>query len=121
MAIAGAGAGPASVSATALLGLTTQVPAVETIAVPGRIPTPPTGVRFVSRSIERRILGLEPTEVAVLEVLRDGPMAIETPWARLVEAVSLLETDGAIRPWLISEQLGHEHHIAARQRWRELR
>ena len=41
MAIAGPGAGPACVSAAAFLGLTTQVPSVDTIAVPGRTPTPP--------------------------------------------------------------------------------
>jgi len=121
MAIAGAGAGPASVSAAAYLGLTTQVPAGETIAVPGRTPTPPAGARFVSRSIERRILALEPTEVAVLEVLRDGPTVIEAPWSDFAEVVARLERDGVIRPWLITEQLGHERHIAARQRWSELR
>lgn len=121
MAIAGPGAGPASVSAAAFLGLTTQVPSVETIAVPGRVPRAPSGVRFVSRSIERRILALEPTEVAVVEVLREGPTVIEAPWTDFAEVVGRLERDGVVRPWLITEQLGHERHIAARQRWSELR
>ncbi len=121
MAIAGPGAGPASVTAAAFLRLTTQVPSLETIAVPGRTPTPPVGVRFVSRSIERRILALEPTEIAVLEVLRDGPIAIEARWSDAAEAVARLERDGVIRPWLITEQLGHERHIAARRRWSKLR
>lgn len=121
MVIAGPGAGPASVSAAASLGLTTQVPAVETIAVAGRVPTAPAGIRFVSRSIERRILGLEPTEVAILEVLRDGPTAIEAPWTDFAKVAARLEREGVIRPSLITEQVGHERHIAARRRWSELR
>ena len=121
MAIAGPGAGPASVSAAAFLGLTTQVPSVETIAVPGRTPTPPAGVRFVSRSIERRILAPEATEIAVLELLREGPTVIEAPWEDFGRVVAQLERDGVIRPRLITEQLGHERHIAARQRWSKLR
>ena len=120
MAIAGPGAGPASLSAAAFLGLTTQVPALYTIAVPGRSPVAPPGVRFVSRSIERRILGLEPAEVAVLEVLRNGAAAIEAPWADFAEAVARLETDRVIRPSLITEQLGNERHVAARERWSDL-
>ncbi len=72
MVVAGPGAGPARLSAAAHLGLTTQVPAVHTIAVAGRTPTAPAATRFVSRSIERRIRGLTPTEVAVIEVLREG-------------------------------------------------
>ncbi len=121
MAIAGPGSGPASVSAAAFLALTTQVPAVETIAVAGRAPTPVAGVRFVSRSIERRILGLEPTEVAVVEVLRDGPTAVEVPWTDFAEVAARLEREEVIRPELITGQLGHERHIAARRRWSELR
>ena len=121
MAVAGAGAGPAGVSAAAFLGLTTQVPSVETIAVAGRVPTPPTGVRFVSRSIERRFLGLEAAEIAVLEVLRDGPTRIESPWTDFAAVLRDLERDGQIRPSLITEQLTHERHVAARQRWSELR
>ena len=106
---------------SSFLGLTTQVPAIETIAVPGRTPTPPPGVRFVSRSIERRILGLEPTEVAVLEVLREGPTVIEAPWKDFALVVARARRDGVIRRWLITEQLGHERHVEARQRWSELR
>ena len=121
MAVAGAGAGPAGVSAAAFLGLTTQVPALETIAVAGRVPTPPTGVRFVSRSIERRILGLEIAEVAVLEVLRDGPTRIESPWTVFADVLKRLQSDDQIRPRVITEQLIHERHVAARQRWSELR
>lgn len=71
--VAGRGAGLAELAAAHSLGLTTQVPSVAVVAVPGRAPTPAEGSRFVSRSIERRIAGLWPVEVAVLEVLRSGP------------------------------------------------
>lgn len=120
MAIAGPGAGPASVSAASYLRLTTQVPSVATIAVAGRAHTPPAGVRFVSRSIERRIHGMTPAEVAVLEILRDGYMVVEASWTRVAETVARLGRDAVIRPWLITEQLDREHHIEARQRWSEL-
>jgi len=97
MEVAGVGAGPAGVSAVSLLGLTTQVPAVAPIAVPGRVPAPLAGVRFVSRSIERRFLELTAAEVAVVEVLRDGPTATEAPWAHFAEAVERLGRDRLIR------------------------
>ncbi|WP_420638015.1 hypothetical protein [Candidatus Poriferisocius sp.] len=120
MEVAGPGAGPAGATAAAYLGLTTQVPAIETIAVPGRVPSPVDSVRFVGRSIERRVLGLEATEIAVLELLREGPTAIETPWSDFTEAVARLIRDALVRPNLISQQLTHERHIAARQRWSDL-
>lgn len=31
-----------------------------------------------------------------------------------------LATNGEIRPAVIETQLGHEHHVAARQRWADL-
>ena len=118
--IAGPGSGPAGVSAAHGLGLTTQVPAIEQVAVPGRVPTAIAGVRFVSRSIERRIGGLRPVEIALIEVLRDGPAIVEQPWANVGTVVALLVAAGEIRPELVATQLGHEHHVAARQRWNEL-
>lgn len=118
--VAGPGAGPAGVSAAHALGLTTQVPAAEQVAVPGRVPAPVPGVRFVSRSIERRIAALRPLEVALLEVLREGPAVVEARWGKVAETVRRLATNGEIRPAVIEAQLGHEHHVAARQRWAEL-
>ena len=120
MAVAGPGAGPARLSAAAHLGLTTQVPAVHVIAVAGRTPTAPAGCRFVSRSIERRIRGLRPTEVAVIEVLREGPSLLEVSWAAFAAAVIRLADSAELRPVLITEQLGDEHHVAARDRWQTL-
>lgn len=120
LAVAGQGAGPAGLTAAAFLGLTSQVPAAETVAVAGRAPAPLRAVRFVSRSIERRIRSLKPVEVAVIEVLRDGPNSVEAAWAEFGETVRRLATEHRIRPSLITEQVHAEHHIAARQRWGEL-
>ena len=118
--VAGPGSGPAGVSAAYSLGLTTQIPAIEQVAVPGRVPSAVAGVRFVSRSIERRIAGLRPVEVALIEVLRDGPAIIEQPWASVTAVVERLIAASGIRPELVVTQLGEEHHVAARQRWNDL-
>ncbi len=118
--VAGVGSGPADISAAHALGLSTQVPAIEVVAVPGRIPAPIRGVRFVSRSAERRFLRLRPIEIALLEVLRAGPAVIEVPWARVAEIAKRLERAGKIRADVIGEQIHHEHHVATRERWAQL-
>lgn len=118
--VAGVGSGPAEVSAAHSLGLTTQVPAVEVVAVPGRTPVPVRGARFVSRSIERRFLGLRPREVALLEVLRAGPVVVEVPWAEVAKVARRLARAGEIRPEVIDEEVYEEHHVATRERWVEL-
>lgn len=118
--VAGPGAGPGGVSAAHALGLTTQVPAVAQVAVPGRVPAPIPGVRFAARSIERRIAALRPLEVALLEVLRDGPETVEAPALKVMETALRLTAAGEIRPAIIETQLQYEHHVAARRRWAEL-
>lgn len=118
--VTGVGSGPAEISAAHALRLTTQVPSVEVVAVPGRIPAPIRGVRFVSRSVERRFLGLRPTEIALLETLRAGPSVIEVSWARVGEIAKSLERSGEIRADVIDAQIHHEHHVAARERWIQL-
>lgn len=120
LAVGGVGAGPAALSAAHLLGLTTQVPATETIAVAGRVPAPVPGVRFVSRSVERRVNELRHAEVAVIEVLRDGPAVVETPWRRVGEVIGSLAGDGEIRMSVVDAELRVEHHPLARSRWAEL-
>jgi hypothetical protein len=120
LAVAGPGAGLAGVSAAHALGLTTQVPAVEEIAVAGRVPSPVRGARFTSRSIERRLLGLRPTEIALLEVLRAGPSVIDVPWAQVASTAKRLAAAGEIRCELLATQTANEHHVATRQRWIEL-
>lgn len=118
--VTGVGSGLAEISAAHALGLTTQVPAIEVVAVPGRIPAPIRGVRFVSRSVERRFLGLWPIEIALVEVLRADPAVIEVPWTRVAEVAKHLERNGKIRTNVIDEQIHHEHHVAARERWYQL-
>jgi hypothetical protein len=118
--VAGHGSGPSGVSAAQRLGLTTQVPAIEQVAVAGRVPSPIAGVRFVSRSIERRIAGLHPDEVALMEVLRAGPGIVEAPWSVVADVAHRLVASGAIRPELLAQQLAGEYHVAARDRFDEL-
>ena len=96
------------------------MPATETIAVAGRVPAPVPGVRFVSRSVERRVNELRHVEVAVIEVLRDGQALVETPWRRLGEIIGSLAGDGEIRMSVVDTELRAEHHPAARRRWAEL-
>lgn len=76
LCLAGQGAGPAEWSALRFLGLTTQVPTLPSIAVPGRVLVA-RGVKATKRNNTLR-LSLEPTEIAVLEVLRD-------PWFRHID------------------------------------
>lgn len=75
------GTGPAGRSAALALGLSTQVPRFETIAIPSRAPIDPPGVKFVSRSAstKRRDERLRPLEVALLEAIRDWDTLVEVP------------------------------------------
>ena len=115
--VGGPGSGPAELSAAHLLGLTTQVPAIEIVAVAGRCPAPVDGIRFVSRSIERRFAALRPPEVAVLEVLRTGASTVEGPWTKVGRRVRKLAEQGEVRVDAIAEQVAIEHHVSARERW----
>ena len=67
--IGGLGSGPASNAAAHALGLTTQVPSVVEVAVPGKTPDPFPGVRFRS--------------VGALEVLAD-PLVTEVSPEQLI-------------------------------------
>lgn len=118
--VAGPGAGLAEVAAAHLLRLTTQVPSVAVVAVPGRVPTPVAGARFVSRSIERRIAGLLTVEVALLEVLRGGPALIEKPWSDVADTAERLAAAGEVRLGVLAAVVADEHHVATRERWTEL-
>lgn len=93
------GIGPAGLSAALALGLSTQIPRLETIAVPGRPPSNTRGVRFVSRtaSTRRRDERLRPTEVALLEVLRDWENVLEVPLPVAIDRIAHLTTVGSIR------------------------
>ena len=97
--VVGPGTGPAGWSAALALGLTTQVPRRETIAVPGRAPRSPRAVRFVSRaaSTKRRDERLHPAEVALLEVLRDWDMLVELSTGEAIERIARVVESGAVR------------------------
>jgi len=97
--IGGPGIGPASWSAALLLGLSTQVPRRETIAVPGRAPRNAGSVNVVSRaaSVKRRDERLRPAEVALLEVLRDWDGLVEVPPAEAVDRIARLANAGVLR------------------------
>ena len=119
LAVAGPGAGPTGVAAALLLGLTTQVPGVIEVAVPGKAPEPYPGVRFRTRPYGRREHHMSPTEVAALEVLRD-PRSAEASWADVGGVVRGLVASHAIRAEAFSEVVCAEHHPAARERWSSL-
>ena len=95
----GTGSGPAGWSAALALGLSTQVARRETVAVSGRSPRSPGSVRYVSRaaSTKRRDERLRPTEVALLEVLRDWDGLVEVPPADAVARIARLANDGTVR------------------------
>lgn len=95
----GPGTGPAGWSAALSLGLSTQVPRRETVAVPGRAPRDPGAVHFVSRaaSTMRRDHRLRPAEVAVLEVLRDWDSLVEVSTHDAVERIERLADSGGVR------------------------
>jgi predicted transcriptional regulator of viral defense system len=103
--VAGPGGGLAETSAVHALGLTTQVPSVDVVAVPGRAPKQIAGTRFVSRSIERRIHGLTPLEIAVVEVLRIGPTEVEAPWSTVETLIRTLISDQKVRLETIASQV----------------
>lgn len=119
--IVGEGVGPARLSAARALGLTTQLPAIESIAVPGRPPAPLPGVRFVSRPYVRQLHGLHSDEVAVLETLRDWPIYSEAPWQSLVEAVQKKQALGTVRLDRLDAVVARERSPRLRDRWRRLR
>lgn len=116
VAVGGPGSGPSGVAAAHLLGLTTQVPAIVAVAVPGKAPEPLRGVRFRSRPYSRRERRLTPVEVAVLEVLRD-PLASEAPWPDVVLRIRELVAEGVVRAEVLDAEAATEPRVAARERW----
>ena len=117
--IAGPGSGPASVAAAHQLGLTTQVPAIVEVAVPGRTPDPYPGIRFRSRPYERRERALRPLEVAVLEVLRDLAV-VETSQDRMQDRIRKLITTGVIRRDVLLSAANDEARPVVRRRMAEI-
>ena len=120
IALGGPGSGPADVAAANMLGLTTQVPATVSIAVPRRTPAAYAGLRFTQRPVGRLVNSLTPWEVAVLEVLRAGPMVTESGMDDLARAAVRLACDGKARMEEIAAAAAAEPHRLARERWGDL-
>ncbi len=89
------------------------------IAAPGKTPEPLPGVRFTARSFARRERKLNPTEVAVLEVLRE-PHAAEASLEEIGRTVQRLAKARKVRPELIAAEVADERHVQARRHWDEL-
>lgn len=119
--VPGAGVGPAGLSAANALRLSTQVPRAVEVAVPRRAPADGGTLRFVSRAARtaRLAADLQPTEVALLEVLDSWDHVVEIPqaeaWARLVAMLK----SGAARPERLA-QAGWTEPGAVRARLRPL-
>jgi hypothetical protein len=94
------GSGPAGLSAALLLGLSTQVPRRESVAVPIRPPADTATLHFVDRASAhgRRSASLRPPEVALLEVLRDWNGLVESPADEAKKTIAGLMGSGEIRP-----------------------
>jgi hypothetical protein len=114
------GSGPAGASAALALGLATQVPRHEVIAITGRAPRPTPGVRFVTRESawRRSDARLRPADVATLEVLRVWPDVVEVDTGEAVARIGRLAAAGTIdfarivraagsEPPLVRERLRH--------------
>ena len=119
--IGGVGSGPCDVSAARFLGLTSQVPVAEHIAVPGRAPAPLSGVVFHSRPYSRAKHALRPAEVAVLEVLRIWPSGVEENWRTFCSRISQLIERGVVRLEVVSAALNDERTPDARRHWHAFR
>lgn len=119
-ALGGPGSGPAGVAAANMLQLTTQVPATYLIAVPGRVPAAYRGLRFTQRPVDRLVRSLTLWEVAVLEVLRAGPMVIESELDEIADVTARLAHGGRARIDEIAAAAVSEPHRLARERWIDL-
>ena len=108
------GVGPTGWSASHALGLSTQIPAETHIAVPGRVPAAPAGVRFHHRAPRGRV-GLSVLEVALLEVLSQFPDQVEASWEELVERVQSLIADGQIDIARVKNAALKQHRLATRK------
>jgi len=91
------GAGPAGWTALRALGVTTQLPAVDEVALVGAPPTGIDGVRFHVRRNPHR-LHLTFHEIAALEAVRAWPTHGDRDMRDLGMAVKGLASVGRIRP-----------------------
>jgi hypothetical protein len=94
------GIGPAGWSATNALGIATQLPGRETIAVPTRAPSGLDEVSWVSRGARRgrRDEKLSATEIAVLEALEGFERYVDLPPDKAVERLLEVVRSDDVRP-----------------------
>jgi hypothetical protein len=59
--------------------------------------------------------------VALLEVLRDWPLTVESSWDDLVERARELIADSTIRPSAVTKGVEAAHRRAARDAWYRLK
>ena len=116
---AGAGAGPAGVSAANTVGVSTQVPRRPHVAVVGRVPKGLADVRFTSRANPHRIR-LSPIEVAVLEAVRDLDRHSEVPWPVARRRIRQMAEAGTVDLEVVAEVAAHERRAGLQKRMAEL-
>jgi hypothetical protein len=94
------GVGPAGLSAANDLGLTTQVPGTDLVAVVGSVPRDFPTVHFVDRRarLARRTASLQPREVAILEVLDAWADVLEVSPATAADRLAAMLLDGSVKP-----------------------
>jgi len=103
----GMGAGPTGWSATQVLGLSTQLPAMPEVAVAGPVPILE-GVRF-HRCNNAPRCDLNFHEVALMEVLRTYPRYAEVGIDRVAATVRRLEAEGKV-DWSKIERVARSEH-----------
>lgn len=116
---AGAGAGPAGPSAANTLGLSTQVPRRPHIAVVGRAPKGLSDVQVTTRSNPYRVL-LNPTEVAVLEAVRDFDLYADITWPQARARLRRLASNGHIDIAKVAEVAVKERRAGLQDRIADL-
>lgn len=119
MIAAGPGAGPAGPSAANGIGLSPQVPRRPTLAVTGRAPKGLEGVHLIARSNPHRVL-LTPTEVAVLEGVRDFDRYAEVTWPQARQRLRQLAANGEIDLDKIADVAAYERRASLRERIADL-
>lgn len=119
LAAAGAGAGPAGATAANTVGLSKQVPRRPHIAVVGRVPKGLRGVQITARVNPHRVL-LNPTEIAVLESVRDFDRYAEVPWPRARRRLRKLAAEGGIDLMKLAHVARHERSAGLRDRIADL-
>ena len=113
------GVGPAGWSATQVLGLSTQLPAIPEVAVPGPAPSFD-GVRFHRRNNTAR-RELDFYEVALVEALRDFPRYSEVDMETVALTVKRLADEGKLRLKRVERVASSERSPALRRNLGELR